>query len=186
MQYRYQTEAALLLTSAQSDCFKKISDTGIVAAILRRTDQWTNGIPFLDKIIYDYVGRYSSQIVKELGGAGLVDEIVICKIVRNWEENAAASHLKAVRQNILSSDDLSLLLILYFRILQQGAIKVRNFPEEKTIVQLKLATVDNKLLKPANAVYARVFNIDWIEEYLPGITRPIVDKRAVGNHVQSY
>jgi len=182
---RYEIEAVLLLMGSDSDCFRKISDADTIAAILHRTKYWTNSVPFLDKIIYDYVGRYSSQIVRSLGGMGLVDEIVQCKIIKNWESNTAASHLMSVRYDILSCHDLNLLLILYFRVLRQGAIEVRNFPEEKTITRVGLVKVEDGQLKPASAIYAHVFDASWIEEQLPGLTRPIVDKRILSNRIQS-
>ncbi len=181
---RHEIEVALLLMGADSDCFRKISDAGTIAAILYRTKYWTNSIPFLYKIIYDYVSRYSSQIVRGLGGTGLVDEIVLCKIIKNWESNTAASHLMSVRYDILSCKDLNLLLILYFRVLQQGAIKVRDFPEEKTITRVGLAKIENGQLKPTCAIYTHIFNISWIEEQLPGLTRPIIDKQVLDNHIQ--
>jgi hypothetical protein len=182
---RYEIEAALLLMGSDGDCFRKISDVGTIAAILHRTKYWTNSVPFLDKTIYDYVGRYSSQIVRGLGGAGLVDEIVLCKIIKNWKSNTAASHLISVHYNILSCHDLNLLLILYLRVLQQGAIQVRNFPGEKTITQVGLAKVEDGQLKPASAIYTHIFNTSWIEEQIPGLTRPIVDKQILGDRIQT-
>ena len=161
------------MMGAEGTFFQKICDIRVVAAILHRTKEWTNGSPFLNNIIYDYVGRYSNQIVEELGGASVVDEIVQYKVVRNWENNAAASHLAPVRQSILSYEDLDLLLILYLRVLQQGAVESCGFPEEHAILRSGLVVLNDGQLKSANAVYAHVFDASWVERQLPGITRPV-------------
>lgn len=167
---RYQHDSLLGWMSPESDFFQKINDVRIVAAILHKTKEWTNGLPFLDQIIYSYVDKYSGQIIQELGGEGVVDEIVRHKIIKNWENNAAASQLKLVRQDILSCEDLDLLLILYLRILQQGAVAVRNFPEEQAVLQSGLARLDDRELKPANAIYTHIFDISWVEQQLLDIT----------------
>lgn len=153
-----------------------IKDEQKVSEILKKIQKWTGGEPFLSQLICSYVVKCAGQIDEEIA-ANIVDGIVEVKIVRNWRENAAAAFLKKVCEPIVNYNIRDSLLILYIQILQRGAIAPpkshRESPEQEVLLNSGLVTLKNGQLQVANAIYAKVFDLKWVESLLPGITRPV-------------
>lgn len=168
----YQTQAAVVLADLKEELFSQMSDVDAVSDILEKIREWTGEQFFMTNLLCHYVVKYSSQIV-EGKEAAIVDRIVYQKIVDDWENNAAAAHLKEIRDALLNYERKDALLLLYMQILQTGSISVDSSRGQKALLQSGLVTAKNGKLKVANAIYADVFDFAWLERQLPGITRPV-------------
>ena len=168
--YHAQTSAAL--ADLKEKLFSQMSGVDAISDILEKIREWTSEQVFMTNLLCHYVVKYSSQIV-EGKEAAIVDRIVYQKIVDDWENNAAAAHLKEIRDAFLNYERKDALLLLYMQILQTGSISVDNSRSQKALLQSGLVTAKNGKLKVANAIYADVFDFAWLEQQLPGITRPV-------------
>ncbi|CAN5638025.1 hypothetical protein BH23CYA1_BH23CYA1_08490 [soil metagenome] len=168
----YQAQTSAVLADLKTELFSQMSDVDAVSDILEKIREWTGGQFFMTNLLCHYIVKYSPQIV-EGKEAAIVDRIVRQKIVDDWENNAAAAHLKEIRDALLNYERKDALLLLYMQILQPGAISVDNSRGQKTLLQSGLVVAKNGKLKVANAIYADVFDFAWLEQQLPGITRPV-------------
>ena len=151
----------------------KVSDPEMVDAILSQIYTWTQGQPFLTKLLCQYVlpevGSVTAATV-----ATFVDTLVDTKILKNWRKQGAANHLKALEKKLLHYSPRDSLLILYLQVLQRGTLTPINASDEQTFLQMAgLVTISDGQLRVGNAIYARIFDEAWIERQLPGITRPV-------------
>ncbi len=168
----HEVQTSAILADFKEEIFSQVSDASAVFDILEKIQEWTNGQFFMTNLLCDYVIKYSSEII-EGKEAAIVDRIVYQKIVDDWDSNAAAAHLKEIRDAILNYARRDSLLLLYIQILQRGSISVDHSRSQKALLQSGLVAVRNDKLKVANKIYASVFDLAWVEQQLPGITRPV-------------
>jgi hypothetical protein len=114
-----------------------------------------------------------------------VDQIVQKELIESWQSSSAVSHLNTVKTAILEYDRRDSLLILYIQILQRGKVAVSKSPEQAVLISTGLAKIEHDHLKVANAVYAKIFDLTWVEQQLPGITKPvaIISSAAAGKRL---
>lgn len=149
-----------------------IKDPKTVSEIARRIEKWTSGEPFLTQLICDRVIQYAKKMGEDIE-ATIVDGIVDVKIIRDWAENTAGNHLKEVCQPILAYEPRDYILISYIQILQRESVLAVQSPAQEVLLNSGLVALREGRLKVANAIYAKVFGLDWVETLLPGITRPV-------------
>lgn len=170
------TQPLTVSTQFADLAFSRIKDPHLVTSIVERTHYWTDGDPFLRRFIYDYVSQYSSQIVRS-EGAGIVDEIVRQKIVRNWENTASIPCLNRIKESLFAFQDTDILLISYMQILSRGALSFSPHPHMRRMQAHLLASglvkQKNSQLVVSNAIFAEIFDMAWIEEQIPGLTRSV-------------
>lgn len=175
--YSLSIARPLTVSTKSADlAFSRIKDPRLIAAIVERTHYWTDGDPFLRRFIYEYVAQYSFQIVRS-EGAGIVDEIVRQKIVRNWENNVDIPCLTRIKKSLFAFQDTDILLISYMQILSRGAI---SFSYQSHIRRMQAHLLTSGLVKQkssqlvvSNAIFAEIFNMAWIEQQIPGLTRSV-------------
>ncbi len=181
-----------VLTNFEQSLSARVSDRHTVLEVLGAVQHWTNGQPTLAKILCDCVlervgledkgPAAQNPAARNLDDEGLrshhlgrkaVDTIVQRQIVDRWKTNQAAAHLNKISDAILSYEIRDSLLILYLQILQRGAIAPNYSSEQEMLLRSGLVVLDDGQLSVANPIYAKVFNLSWIERQLPGITRPV-------------
>ncbi len=169
-----------VLSNFERALSSRVDDRPAVLAILDAIQHWTNGQPTLSKILCDCVLEQAGETQAEraeLEGTGLgaktVDTIVQRQIVERWQTNKAATHLNKIANAVLSYEIRDSLLILYLQILQRGAIAANQSKEQEVLLSSGLVVLRYGKLGVANPIYAKVFDISWIEQQLPGITRPV-------------
>lgn len=180
----HRQETSFTLDVFQKELSAKVSNAtpiseSAVAEVLERIQDWTSEEPFLTRVVCDFVVRYAAQVNDEDADL-LVDQIIREEILTNWENNAAAIHLQRIRHTLLDYDRRDSLLILYIKILQRGKVREDNSPEQAVLLRSGLVSSVRGKLRVTNLIYQRIFDIDWVEAQLPGITKPvaIVSKRT--------
>ncbi|MEO1295106.1 MAG: hypothetical protein AAFW75_04755, partial [Cyanobacteria bacterium J06636_16] len=79
--------------------------------------RWTGDQPFLCELVRRLILDHSHPFPSGQEGL-IVQQIVQDKIIQDWENNAAATHLKAVFQLILDDSQSAAILNLYLHKLQ--------------------------------------------------------------------
>jgi len=160
-------EAAPLLPGLSQCC----GDPDIV---LREVLNWTGGQPFLTQKLCQLVvqqqlsrseadWRQSSPAVER----ALVEQVVRSRIIDHWESQDEPEHLKTIRDRLLRHEkQAGLLLSLYQRILEQGAIPTDDSPEQIELLLSGIAVRRDGGLQVNNPIYEQVFNIQWVERQL--------------------
>ena len=144
---------------------------------IARLREWTGTEPYL-------IALLSHQLIECLplvvGGEEkqLIDELVQRKIVEDWRQNTAAAHLCKIESTLLSYPQVDSLLILYLKALQRGETEVEDSAEQAALIAAGLVVQEGDMLKVANAVYAAVFDLNWIEQQVPGLTKPVTISRS--------
>ena len=160
------------LSKFKDALFPAVKDFRTVSEIVRKIQKWTSGEPFLTRLICDRVIDYSKNMGEDIE-ATIVDGIVEVKILKDWEENTAGAHLKAVRQPVVAYRPRDSILLLYIQILQRKSIAAVQGPAQEVLLSSGLVTLSEGRLRVTNAIYAKIFGLDWVETLLPGITRPV-------------
>lgn len=180
----HRQKTSFTLDVFQKELSAKVSNAtpipeSAVAEVLERIQDWTNEEPFLTRVVCDFVVRYAAQVNDEDADL-LVDQIIREEILDDWENNAAAIHLQRIRQTLLDYDRKDSLLILYIKILQRGKVREDSSPEQAVLLSSGLVSSVRGKLRVTNLIYQKIFDIDWVEAQLPGITKPvtIVSKRT--------
>ena len=172
-----QSKLSADLARLEKALFASKKEAGTVATVLDKIQKWAGQQPFLTKLICDYVIKYSSKIT-ESNDADIVDLIVEKKIVKDWESNGAATHLQKIQGALLNYEPRDSLLILYLQVLQGGTLPQLQSPEQDLLLRSGLVCLEDGILCVANTVYASIFNEAWIEQQLPGITKPVAVIRS--------
>ncbi len=150
----------------------KVGDLETVSAVHKKIQQWTGGQVFLTQLLCDLVLSHSPNIMRG-EGARTVDAIVETQIIQDWRNGRAANHLKRIEEKLLRYEPRDSLLILYLQILQRGYSPQKESPEQALLLSTGLVKLASGQLSVSNAIYDRVFDQRWIEQHLPGITRPV-------------
>ncbi|MGM3305054.1 AAA-like domain-containing protein [Anabaena sp. WFMT] len=141
-------------------------------AVLKEVLDWTNGQPFLTQklcwLIVNYCNNStefcSSQEGKE---SQWVEKIVENQIIKNWESQDEPEHLRTIRDRLLRNTPRSQqLLQLYQQIIQEGKILAHNSPEYLELRLSGLVAQHQGILTVKNPIYAKVFNLDWVNQNL--------------------
>lgn len=119
----------------------------------------TGGQPFLTQKLCQLVLNHSEN--------SSVTDIAQQYIINNWEFQDEPEHLRTIRSRILlNSQQSNSVLDLYRQILQGYVIKFDNSSEHQSLCLSGLIVNKNGQLQVYNSIYAKVFNLDWIEQQL--------------------
>ncbi|MBD2510653.1 AAA-like domain-containing protein [Nostoc muscorum FACHB-395] len=122
----------------------------------------TGGQPFLTQKLCKFMVEES-----EKDNPRSVAEVVIARIIENWEFQDNPEHLRTIRDRILSNEQrASYLLELYQQIRQLGEIDSNNSIEVSELQLSGLVVKNQKKLKVYNPIYREVFNESWVERQL--------------------
>jgi hypothetical protein len=171
-----------VLSSFWEEIFPKV-EAYTIPIILERVKFWVGDQPEMTESLCSYIVQEAAQFTSQTGDKEAklaVDKIVQKELVDGWENSFSASHLNAVKTALLEYDRRDSLLILYIQVLQRGEVPVSKSPEQAVLLDSGLVKIDGDCLKMTNAIYAKVFDLDWVEQQLPGITKPVsvVDETA--------
>lgn len=165
-------------------------DADDISAALKRIEKWTNNQPELTSALCEYAIQYADESDgKRADGAigEAIDRLVQQRIVEGWEDSSLAPHFNKIRQTLLSHDRRDSLLIEYIRIFQRGKVPANNTSEQFVLLRSGLVEIARGNLRIANPIYAKVFDLSWVEQQLPGITKPvaIISPKATDNSPSS-
>jgi hypothetical protein len=141
-------------------------------AVLKQVLYWTNGQPFLTQklcwLIVNYCNNNTADCFPQAGEESLwVERIVQKKIINNWETQDEPEHLRTIRDRLLRHTSKSTqLLQLYQQILQHQKIPWHNSPEYLELCLSGLVTQHQDSLTVKNPIYAKIFNLDWVNQKL--------------------
>ncbi|MEH1906049.1 MAG: AAA-like domain-containing protein [Nostoc sp.] len=141
-------------------------------AVLKEILYWTNGQPFLTQklcwLIVNHCNNSTEFCPPQEGEERQwIEQIVQNQIIKNWEAQDEPEHLRTIRDRLLCNTPKSTqLLQLYQQILQQGTIPAQNSPEYLELRLSGLVTQHQGSLVVKNPIYARVFNLDWVNQKL--------------------
>ncbi|BAZ50694.1 hypothetical protein NIES4103_33110 [Nostoc sp. NIES-4103] len=141
-------------------------------AVLKEVLAWTNGQPFLTQklcwLIANYCHKNPELCPPQEGEEPpWIEKIVQNQIIKNWEAQDEPEHLKTIRDRLLRNTPKSIqLLQLYQQILQQGKIPSENSPEYLELRLSGLVAQQEGNLVVKNPIYARVFNLNWVNKKL--------------------
>ena len=131
----------------------------IVADIL----SWTGGQPFLTQKLCQLAVETKEQKNK-LTIADLVEQYIIYE----WENKDEPEHLRTIRDRLFyrNSEATIRLLSLYRDILQGCRIRVNRSSEQIELRLSGLVVAREGILEVNNQIYARIFDLAWIEQQL--------------------
>lgn len=172
-----------------------LGQTSTKHKIFNRIEYWVGTSAELAHIVCSsmvHSAPYINEAELKATPETIVNRAVKESILNYWEGSEAASHLSYIAQQLLPEEGKDLQLMSYLQILQRGTVKATGTPEQKVMLACGLITADSEnhkdkdvnsgTLKVANAIYAYVFDLDWVEKQLPGITRPVnITKSATNN-----
>ena len=125
--------------------------------------EWTGGQPFLTQKVCQLVAETENKLEPNL-----IPQIIDRHIVCNWEVQDEPEHLRTIRDRLCYRDSTKTIrmLSLYQDILELKKVAIDNSPAQ---IELRLSglVIENQgVLEISNPIYARVFNLRWIEEQL--------------------
>ncbi|MEM9092318.1 MAG: hypothetical protein AAGC93_26740 [Cyanobacteria bacterium P01_F01_bin.53] len=166
------TDISVVLSEFQTAISAKVSDPDAVAEVLERIEDWAGEDVVLTALIANYVLECASQVSAD-DAELLVNQIVRDEILTDWSSNSAADYLNGISQQILDYERRDSLLIAYIKIFQRGKVRVDNSPEQSLLLKSGLVKLRRKKLSVSNMLLEHIFDLDWVEEQVPGITRPV-------------
>ena len=151
----FKLEEALPLSLGLAEKFN--APEPLLAEILA----WTGGQPFLTQKLCQLIwekGKEQEDIAK----------IVTQYIINDWEAKDEPEHLRTIRDRLCfrNSSTTIRLLGLYREILQQGKIPSNNSREQIELRLSGLVVERQGQLVVNNLIYAKIFNLTWVEERL--------------------
>ena len=146
----------------------KVSDSQIAEAIIQEILNWTDGQPFLtQKICQIIVDNEQIIPIEKRLISKYVEELVISRIINNWEEQDNPQHLRTIRDRIINSKEPTFkLLKLYQKIRQNQELLADDTPEQSELILSGLVLENNRKLKIYNRIYKFVFDSQWVSELL--------------------
>jgi WD40 repeat protein len=145
----------------------------LLAEILR----WTGGQPFLTQKLCKLVHASPHYIAPGTESSWL-QNLVIAKIVNNWEAQDEPEHLRTIRDRLLRDErQRSRLLGLYQQLLQTTQLPIENSREHMELRLSGLIVERQGLLRISNPIYQAVFNPAWVETELAAL-RPYAEAFA--------
>ena len=157
-------------------------------ALLAQILNWTGGQPFLTQKLCKLAltsGWETTNCISSIpaGGEGCwVEQLVLERIIDNWEASDEPEHLRTIRDRILrNSQRAARLLGIYQQILQsplsapyQGRsfseeVPTDDSPEQMELLLSGLVEKQQGFLKVKNPIYQNVFDLEWVEEQLASL-----------------
>ena len=156
--------------------FRQISDSFIErtskykivenpASVIYHVRNWTNGERDLTALILESIVTRTFAISNGEEDSR-VREFVRSRVIENWRENDAASHLKQIEGTLFAYPNKKKVLLKLFSILSTESTQTDASPEENALIEASLVVDENGLLKIHNPIYQAIFNQDWIEQSL--------------------
>ena len=167
-----RVQAPTLLFELEEELLLRMGHSQSVMEAIAQLQVWTG----TDSYLIELLSRQLIECLPLVASGGekqLIDELVQRKITEDWRQNAASVHLCHIESCLLSYPQIDSLLILYLKVLQRGETKIEKGPEQAALIDCGLVVQDGKWLRVANAVYATVFDLNWIEQQVPGLTKPV-------------
>lgn len=138
---------------------------------------WTGGQPFLTQKLCQLI-RTSESPIKADDEAEWVKNLVLARVIQNWEAADEPPHLRTIRDRILSKEHLtSRILGIYQQILQQGFVAEDDSPEQMELRLSGLVVKQQGKLSVYNPIYASIFNQNWVEKVIARL-RPYAEALA--------
>lgn len=138
--------------------------------VLQEIINWTGGQPFLTqkicKLLVESLGQGDNcpPLGKEVTW---VKNLILEKIIDNWESQDEPEHLKTIRNRLLQDEQkASRLLQSVEQIFKQGFIYADQSPEQRYLLLSNLVTRKGRHITFRNPIYQRIFNLEWIEQHL--------------------
>jgi hypothetical protein len=141
-------------------------------AVLKEVLYWTNGQPFLtQKLCWLIVNNCCCNSSSECPPPGeekqWIEQIVHSQILQNWESQDEPEHLRTIRDRLVrNTPNSEKLLTLYKQIIKQGKISSDHIPEYLQLRLSGLVTQHQGSLIVKNPIYAKIFNLDWVNQQL--------------------
>ncbi|MBO3462131.1 substrate-binding domain-containing protein [Aetokthonos hydrillicola Thurmond2011] len=144
-------------------------------AVLEEILQWTGGQPFLTQKVCKLLVNGKCGIVKQTSNSlfavpyslSLIDNLVQCYIIKNWESQDEPEHLKTIRKRILRDEESAVRLLgMYQEILQQKEIIADGTPEQIELRLSGLVVEKEGYLRVYNRIYELIFHQKWVEQAL--------------------
>ena len=140
--------------------------------VLKEVLAWTGGQPFLTQKLCKFI-RDSEEDIPNNQEAEWIENLVITKIISNWESQDEPEHLRTIRERILHSDrQPTRLLELYREILVQATVKALDSREERELLLSGLVVKQQGFLKVGNRIYQLIFDRTWVELNLGRLRLP--------------
>jgi WD40 repeat protein len=142
--------------------------------VMKQILDWTGGQPFLTQklcnlIINFKTGSHQLDFTKGYEEFWL-DNIINEYIINNWESQDEPEHLRTIRDRLLYNQQLvSRLLGIYQQILQGVKVKSDDSREHIELLLSGLVVKEQGLLIVKNRIYARVFDLNWVEKQLANL-----------------
>ncbi len=142
--------------------------------VMKQILDWTGGQPFLTQKLCNLITNfkisdYNLDLAKGYEEFWL-DNIVNEYIIKNWESQDEPEHLRTIRDRLLYNQQLvSRLLGIYQQILQGVEVQTDDSREQIELLLSGLVVKQAGLLTVKNRIYAKVFNLDWVEKQLANL-----------------
>ncbi len=138
--------------------------------ILREVLGWTAGQPFLTQRVCSLVAERFSNFDSSLlvNATEQISEIVQETLISAWEANDEQTHLRTMRDRILSlvPHERREVLGLYQEILGTGSVGADDSTEQRILRLSGLVVKQNGRLVGYNQIYQAVFDARWAQEHL--------------------
>ncbi|MBD2092604.1 GAF domain-containing protein [Microcoleus sp. FACHB-1515] len=133
--------------------------------VLQAVLDWTGGQPFLTQKICSLI--LTSEGIPTGNEATWLEQLVRSRLIDNWEATDEPPHLKTIRDRLLHLGQRNRgLLDLYQQILQHGAVKALDTPEQIELRLSGLVVKRGNQLQVSNQIYATVFHANWVQRIL--------------------
>lgn len=132
-------------------------------AVFQEILAWTGGQPFLTQKV--------CQLAIQSGTtAAQVAELIKTRLLENWVGQDEPPHLRTIRDRLLRNEQhAGRLLGLYQQVLQNTAVPADDSPEHIELLLSGLVVKQQGQLRVYNPIYAKIFDLDWVEKQLKSI-----------------
>ena len=167
-----EIQAPTLLLELEESLALMMSRPQSAIDVRDRVQLWAGSSPYLIELLSQHLTQ-CIRLNHIEGAVQLVDDLVQLTIIEDWRQNTAAAHFCEIELMLLSYPQVDSLLILYLKVLQRGETVVENGPEQSILLTSGLVVQEGLVLRIANAIYRSVFDLDWLEQQVPGLTKPV-------------
>ncbi len=151
-----------------------VLQSGSKQAVLHEILYWTNGQPFLTQKLCQLAVSFSQDSVSgDLtippgNEAYWVEQLVIERMLKEWESQDEPEHLRTIRNRLLNHPEtVGRLFGIYQRILGgDEPISDDDSREQMELLLSGLVIRQGGRLRVKNPIYAKVFNVKWVEQQL--------------------
>ena len=140
---------------------------------------WTRGQPLLtQRVCYLLISEilevsasealFSKDIyLQDKQIKDIVQDIIQKRIIQNWEAQDEQEHLKHIRDRMLLNEQHAIYhLESHRQLLKEGEIAFNNTPEQMRLRLTGLVVEQEGKLRIYNRIYARIFDLNWVEKEL--------------------